>query len=554
MTDINVLYLEHDDKAFTSYTYGIKGQWKRSFNGEMSIERVVSVEEAKEKLDAEEEKYQVFISDILFPPMATPEESDKSKHVPRFDAITHASSKKKLLVIGLSAGPNQGQQRLAEDAIKNGAHRAYYIQELFPGIDIFCEEIHELLEQKGIIPDLINLDYDRDDAPLCHIIYEIGETTLRSLLKQIVPDNIEIEQIKLDYLAPGMSGAFVLQAEVQQAQRLGTTYLFKASTNRKRLSEEIKRCPDVGGAYAERLVVRYLNKVAEVEEWYAIGTGFLKNTKSFKTWLTEGHKKGEIEGVMRHLFLENGLKEGYGVDRNNQKQPKRAVEALRPNLSRQARIQQAVEELGEVVAAESLGGINNWDTKANLILRYLRSLQIGTRDAKSTPKNCFMCQCHGDLHSRNILVTTNNPAIPIIIDWADFDICHWAADCARLLADMVLAIYDNGISSYEWTHLSQWCTIANSIIEGVKLPLEEDPTNKSVVYAINWIIENIEEICLATNCDGGRESWLWELQLALAVEFMRGAYRPDLTEPKRVLGLIVAANAISCAEQNTPTI
>ena len=62
--------------------------------------------------------------------------------------------------------------------------------------------------------------------------------------------------------------------------------------------------------------------------------------------------------------------------------------------------------------------------------------------------------------------------------------------------------------------------------------------------------DNISKVCPAIETTEKLKERLWELQLALGVEFMRGSYRQDLTPPKRVLGLRAASEALSIAESS----
>ena len=552
MREIKCLYLEHKKDKFDKCAAHLRACWKARIGGNLVIDNVTNLEEAIERLEFPEGTYQLFISDILFPPVPTPEEPDVARHLPMFEPIKIASTKSKLLVIGLSIGDRDRFPRLAEQMMDAGAHLAKYTLEVFPNTEPFCEEVYKLLVQKGIVQDPTPLKYDDRDARLCSIVHEIGETTLKSLYKQIfLHGDTGIDSIKLEYLVPGMSGALVLRVKVQQDKIPPRTHLLKVSTNRRRLSNEVERCPN-DGPYSAGLVVSYLGPPVQVGEWYAIGAGFQKDTKPFKAWLAEGHTKREIEGVLGHLVLGGGLIRGYNTDLNDEHHPRCAVESLMPNALRTARILQAIDEFREVIVAPSLAGLDDWSDREEILTAYLRSQQVGTRDAASTPRSCFLCQCHGDLHSRNILVTKRAPAVPIIIDWADLDICHWASDCARLLVDLVLAVYDSGVASHEWKHLSQWRDIAQKVIAGDTIPQVSDPGNDSVVRAVNWILDNLQSICPAIKQSGGREKSWWEFQLALAVEFMRGAYRPDLQAPKRTLALVAASDAILAIKETMP--
>ena len=189
---------------------------------------------------------------------------------------------------------------------------------------------------------------------------------------------------------------------------------------------------------------------------------------------------------------------------------------------------------------------------ASRLNRYLLYQQLGVRNANETPTECFVCQCHGDLHSRNILVSTVSPPTPIIIDWSDYEASHWAVDYARLLVDLLLSAYDAGPVSYEWSHIARWRELARGVVAGNVLPDDGHDSNRLVRTAVNWMITNIGAACPAVESVQDLNARRWEWQLALAVEFMRGGYSLGLTTPKRVFALLASADTITAAEQSLP--
>ena len=126
---------------------------------------------------------------------------------------------------------------------------------------------------------------------------------------------------------------------------------------------------------------------------------------------------------------------------------------------------------------------------------------------------------------------------------------HWATDYARLLADLLLSTYDRGVSSYEWGRIEEWRKLATLIVQGQRLPAGASENNATVVNVVNWMLDNLQEVCPALGKKEDIAEKFWEFQLAMGVEFMRGSYRPDLTAPKRALGLVAAYDAILEAER-----
>ncbi len=556
MSDIiKCLYLEDDQKSFERYSRYLKVWWKHAIGSEIVFEHVKTVTEVIEKLDAPIGSYQIFISDILLPPMGSPNEKNRNKHEPTgINAIKYASKKERILIIGLSVGEDKKQSTFAKDATDAGAHIFHYIGELFDerGVSIkeFCLKVNESLIQKGIIEDPIPLKYDIVDPRIVHIVNEIGSSKIKSLYIKVFSTYLQIKELNASYIAPGMSGAYILRIKAQLHNMSYVNHILKVSSNKVRLDNERKRCPKAG-PYANRLFISYFDNLANVDEWYAIGAIFDQNTISLQQWLRQKETIKDVNNVLTTLFFSGGLKEGYlnSID-EKEFQGKSAVKVIAPNPSRSARIIIAMKELEPVILSERLVGVKDWKMKADILKKYLIYQQLASFNEKETPRSCVLCQCHGDLHTRNVLVTTVGAPAPIIIDWSDLDMHHWAIDYARLMVDLLLSVYDYGIHSYEWSHLHDWSGLALQVINNTKLSMSSSNGNHSVVDAINWLIKNLSNICPAVENIENYSKRKWELQLALAVEFMRGAYRLDLTAPKRVFGLISSYNALIESEKS----
>jgi hypothetical protein len=159
------------------------------------------------------------------------------------------------------------------------------------------------------------------------------------------------------------------------------------------------------------------------------------------------------------------------------------------------------------------------------------------------------CPCHGDFHSRNILIGNIATYHPTIIDTAEFGEYHWSTDFVRLIVDFVLSSLHFGVDSYLWGNLQQWLNVSEAIVEQTGLPDEFMPNN-AVISAINWMSRNIKEIFDFIESDAVLQQNMWELQLSMTIEFLRGAYRTDITTPKRLLALQSAFVALQAAEKS----
>jgi hypothetical protein len=564
MDTVQALFLDNDEGAFETYSRQMKFYWRQLFEGEIIFRHEKTIEGAFAELERPENRYQILISDMLFPPMDDANASSE-RHEPRaLDVIKIARKKGRLLIVGLSIGSTL-YKRLHEDAMHAGADLFKYRNEIVSpqgmGIEGFCREIHDHLLEMEIIKDRTEFKFDQKEPKIAYIVSEIGEPVLKSLYKQLLVDMDPPEQVEAKYLAPGMSGAFVLKMEAKVPRQPSISHLMKVSRSKDRLSKELQNYP-TKGAYRNGLLVEYLgserNNIPQVGEWFAIGNVFEPDGKTIRQWLLGKPDVTEISNVMHSLFLGNGLRKGCISDLSGEENRRTVVEALSPNLSRKSRIHESLEEFGDILKAPELANEKNWDEKVLLITRFLSARQIGRISAGETSDKCFMGLCHGDLHSRNVLVTAGPTPVAIIIDTSEFGIYHWAVDYVRLLADLLLASYDHGVRSHLWNRLPEWRTLAKSIVllkdcsqdllGANSLEICSDRTNESVMAAIRWMISKLPEACPAVEDKEDLKKRLWEFQLALAVEFMRGAYRLDLTVPKRVFSLLAAHDALLAAE------
>lgn len=565
MKEIKCLWLEHDEKSFQNYSEPVRTRWNSIFDIRLEITHILTIEEAFKELDKPEATYQIFISDVLFPPVYQPE-AERQEHEKRgLEAIAKARKKGKLLVVAYSYGLPQKFGNAIRKEAKETAHIFKYIGDIYGvgkmGISPFCHEMYNGLLREDIIEDPIKLVYDADDPKISYIVNEIGEGPLKSLYKSIyrkaVGEEAQLKEISTEYIAPGMSGAFVIKMIATDEKKLKVHHLLKISRNKEALLKEIKNYPKPG-IYGGRLLVKYLGDPISDDNlgWCALGAVFEKDTISMLEWLYGAGREEDVSNVMNSLFLDGGLINGYVEDSSDPEKPQNAVSVLSPNLSQQAQILLSMEGLDKVIRTPGLGGDKNWNNE--ILRKYLKFKQIGIINERQTPKKCYMCQCHGDLHSRNILVTKGKPHVAVIIDTSEFNIHHWAIDYAKLLVDLLLCVYDRGVRSYEWCHMEHWMELSSAIIRLQNLPsdnrtggsLKETGANDNFLAraAINWMINNLSKVCPAVQTSEKLKERLWELQLAIGIELMLGSFRLDLTPPKRVFSLKAAREAVSATE------
>lgn len=554
MTTIHVLFLDNDKSQFEALKRSMTAYWTDLFNETLFFKYVQKIEDAMDALRGAE-KYQMFIADVLFPPMEDPGAKAK-EHVDRgFEATRFARQRnEKMLILAISVGKTAipDMQELAKN---NGAHLFRFRSQMSStrgaGVEGLCKNLRAEMLNLSIIADPTVLEYNQDDPRLEYIVSEVGESTVKSLYNQILSWPNPPTNLTASYLAPGLSGAFVLQVEARGGTTSPTLHLLKVSQSRERLGREIKNYP-AHAPYSNRLLVRYLTpgsgEVAHAGDWFGIGATFEKNAVTMRDWLQQSWPRQTVEAVMHSLFLDNGLTNGYGTDLRKQRPPQKAIAALTSSVSRRARIFVTLDELCAVLLEPEFVDEPNWRDKSDQLKRLVRSGQLVSITMEEMPPDSYACLSHGDLHSQNILVTGTMQRTPILIDTAEFGVHHWTTDYVRLIADLVFGVVDAGVQSYHWKHVATWRGIAASVCNlDVLAEVDGDP-NLSVKIAINWLIRNVARVCPAFTDHEFGIPRPWELQLALAVEFLRVACHIDLSPPKRVAALLAAHDALVMAE------
>jgi hypothetical protein len=204
-------------------------------------------------------------------------------------------------------------------------------------------------------------------------------------------------------------------------------------------------------------------------------------------------------------------------------------------LGRAARVFQAVNEFRSLTVKYDTTGVFD----PLLIEGFIKSTRVGDINEEDVKRDSYYCWSHGDLHGRNILVSQTNTGF--LIDPANIEQQHWAADIARLIVDLIVSGAGHGDASNEWNDMAEWVDVSLSVINGDPVQKSGAPYN-AVLTALDWLRSRLGTIHSAVVANIEHE---WEFKLALAVEFMRAAYRQqDLPTPKRVLGLISACGAL----------
>lgn len=475
---IQVLYLDDDVESFCAISRPVASEWKAlcADGPELVFTQLVDPTQAMDTLRQSDAAFPLLIADLLFPPMGRPD-APTEEHEPYrvLDVIREAANGKRVIV-GISRGKNDRFKTLHEDVIKAGADIFRYVIQLgdLGGMFRFCSEIREKLLAKGIVQDGKPLCYDRNDPRIVHLVEETEAARLKALYRKCLPDELRVDDVSVSYVAPGMSGAYVLKIDASTTERGRLTHLLKVSRNKTRLENEIENFPRIGPPYASRLLVDYLAKdksdVVNDGDWHAIAARFESSAIALKKWLAAKNVAvSRVDDVLSLIFLEDGLRIGYATEIDTSGDPEPVTTVLLPNASRRSRIVLAMEELGEAIKSQRLGKERNWPTHVAVLRRFLKEQRVGDLGASEISETCQKCFVHGDLHTRNILISQPDPPVPVIIDWSDCGPGHWASDVARFLVDLLVCVYDGGVNSFLWEKLHLWRELAECMTKRQQL-------------------------------------------------------------------------------------
>lgn len=548
MAELKVLFFDDQEELYHSVWKDLTYSWDEIYP-QIALDHVYyqDFRKARDVIKANAAGFNVFIFDLL---VSSSDEGEHKKTTDGLELIKLARSHLNCVVIALSATSPNFHPNLQSDAMIAGADifviRGQLKQPANKGYLDLCHKLFEKCVENDLISDPVSLVCSANPK-LDYIIAQIGKPNVNSLYQQVLREP-KLQKIEVYYLSPGVSGAFVLQVNAHVEGRPVAAHLLKINWDRELLRKEIANLPLVGG-YNTKLFAQYLplrnpsGDLPESNGWYAIGAAFERDTTTLRDWLNTNPEESRIPEILSALFsaAKGGLGKGY-----NEMQPRTAPVLTSMNLtpSRKARIIMALEELKEVGAHADLGNDPRWAEKSDELENFLLLDGVFSHE-----RILNYCPCHGDFHSRNILIGNTAAYHPTIIDTAEFGEYHWSTDFVRLIVDFVLSSYHFGVDSYLWGNLEHSLNISKAIVELTGFPDESIPNN-AVISAINWMLQNIKEIFDFIESDAVLQRNIWELQLSLAIEFLRGAYRTDIPTPKRLLALQSAYVALQAAERS----
>lgn len=380
------------------------------------------------------------------------------------------------------------------------------------------------------------------------IVDELGAATINALVSDAAFRGAT--SVSLSSLSPGLSGAKVLKLTYSGPMENFNTrpVLLKVSRDRASLQRELDnfrihiREP---GRHVLRTIAQPRNAEkgpAESNGWYAISFECAAPALSLVEWLTSDPSPSEdsVQQLLESFFWDGGLADMYSTTAQANMTSIAAVNSSLLSEYRRMAILESVHDFQPLLSKHLKGKFSHLD---DLLLFLEHSRLEGVEERDLSKRLASDCLVHGDLHARNVLVTSRATREQgVLIDLASMRMALWTVDLVRLLCDIFVSGWDKGSPSLEWSGLKAWFAQLGILARHSQFPAPPitSPENRAVRSAIDWLFTN------RFNVAGLKEdtNLRAEFSLSLGVEFARASYRDkDLSAPKRAFAL-VAANAL----------
>lgn len=541
MQEFKCLYLEDDDDDYQTFTQIIERALRPT---RVHFVRANTPEDANELLDQTGKELHIFFADLL---IRDPSDKAEMKETDRGLYVVEEAAKYPNIVIFALSKAEASHPGTSDQFYKRAGSDSWYFDKnklkdsRQYTSDRIRSEIQTVISKKGYslgADDEIKLDWQPGipgNEGLDAEVDSIGTNVLRELLRRVASDCIKFTP---HYIAPGFSGASVLRIIGTRTQpKASKGLLVKFSPNRKKLRQELEAAPRDGESSSD-IYVPYLREGApwEYDGYFAIAARFEEGALTLQNWLVDIKPSSKsVRDFFRELFFE-GLGKAYSEGR---RVDKTAWDTLALTDRTRARILISLDLIDRLL----LGSTAPMDL--TLVRHFVRfNGQVGSHSATALPRVTHTCFCHGDLHTRNILVKGARSR-PTLIDTARRQERHWASDVARLCADLWISNWDSVPSSYYWDNLGAWReSVGLWLSQQAVDPIQAEP-NKPIYDALVWIRNELRKLFKGL-C--GSEYRLWQFHLALAIEFLEMSAYPDVPMPKRCLGVLVANDILTRLE------
>jgi len=558
MKVIRGLYLEDYSEQFRQIGQILELVWVRNDKlrslGELkwqSLDYVDSPDKAIAALRERGHDYTLFFADLLFHRVHG---NHTSEMIPTgLDAVTVATAEyPRIVVAAISVG--EQVPRLAgriEHSFRRLGGDVFFTKDWVLTEDdrehVYSEmgrRIEDALRKKGwftkVIP-AIDFRHDEGNYALRAELETIGESTLRCLLQELAPDCVDFDIAHVD---PGVSGASVFKFIGWNRKPFAGTHrhmFVKVSKDADSLHRELRGIPKPGTFPSGTCPEPVRDTVVEENGRFAIGYSFLQEAVTLQNWLLdENPPSEEVCRFLDELFKR--LTNLYGSC--TAETSVTTLDVVCPREPFVIRALASLDELWPLVERH----LTDQNPDSLVVRSFVQHKKIVSRFPDSIPFGAILCDCHGDLHSRNILVRLDDNQ-PHLVDFSERGERHGASDFAQLCANLLIRAWDHGAESHEWGNLKQWRQVLHQWLLSDDTSAEVNGRNNAVWSCLLWVRQNFELIWGTIHANGVS---LWQFQLAVAAEFVKAAGQLDICAPKRAFALVGAHDILTRLQSVIP--
>lgn len=401
-------------------------------------------------------------------------------------------------------------------------------------IDDIRNAFIRFLRENNYIPEIY--EADKHDYSLQADLSMMDRKEVNNVLINIreIKKLSSISKMKISRITSGFSGAALFRVDPID----GESFLLKVSKDEKIIKKESDNVK-IYEQFPRSLRLSYdahSYNVISTNNLFALIIEFAKDTKTFFDYIFAVDSAQE---ALNNLFYKDGLVDHY---KNHRVGQEIYMSSCLSQLDerRQTFIFKSINDLKSI-----LRDFEMFDEE--LIITITRDQCYKNLRHDNTPSDKYkkpLLLCHGDLHSKNILLSQNDK--PTLIDTGGISYMNWSMDLARLIVDLFIGGMDfNSINYFELKSINSWLEQLDYLInlEEIQL-LDVDKANERLINVINWLTKNVDSIY-------GDLFEKWEFQVGMAVEFFKASYKSISLPPgKRVLGLLAGCECVRQANEN----
>lgn len=363
-------------------------------------------------------------------------------------------------------------------------------------------------------------------------VKSIGLQNLQNIIAhyQNAKSILSKEKVNLRAIAPGYSGAFVLEITFGT-----TTKLIKVSHDKSAIMREYENLNSYSTYLPSAIKVDYDRiepSQLSSEGWYAIVYEFVPYSKTLFGFIASNQTQyTAIEKLLATIFSDERFLKLYSHTQDNtlpiNENILEDIDEVRASF-----IENAIKILEPILQSHS----SIFDKNIISSITGHRSYNSITKASIGKP-NSSQILSHADLHADNILVDSEN--LPIVIDPGSVSYKYWAYDINRLLIDFFIrGIGHQTLDYFDINSIEKDYILFQNFISRSHIEIKTSKANEGFITAINWLLKNITSI----HKDRFVE---WEFQLGLGLELLKASYKSiSLPANKRALALLCACEAI----------